>query len=332
MRYLVTGGAGFLGSCFIRLLLENEENFVVNYDVLTYAANLQALDALEKNSNYCFVKGDILDGELFEKVLNEHKIETVVHFAAESHVDRSIDAPDTFLKTNIEGTYTLLEGIRRNKEVRFHHISTDEVYGSIKEGFFTESSPYQPNSPYSASKAASDHMVRAYQKTYGLKTTISHASNNYGAYQHQEKFIPTIIYNALTKKKIPLYGSGKNVREWIYVEDHAKAVYSILEKGKIGEVYNIGGGNLLSNVDLLDLILEKIADKTGERASSLKVLISPVKDRLGHDFRYAIDGSKIENELGWRAENSFEQGIDKTLDWYINWYIKNEKNSLCHTC
>lgn len=289
---LVTGGAGFMGSAFIRCLTTPCR--VIVLDNLTYASDMARL----KNTEVCFEEGDICDGALLERLYHEYAIDTIVHFAAESHVDRSIDEPEQFLKTNVMGTHQLLELVRRHREIRFHHISTDEVYGSTKDGVFTESSPYAPNSPYSASKASSDHLVRAYYKTYGLNVTISHATNNYGPYQHCEKLIPLMISHAKADKPLPVYGYGTNVRDWLHCDDHASAVMTILEKGKAGETYNIGGQNEWRNIDLVNLIVKEVGQ--GQ--------ITYVKDRPGHDFRYALDNSKI-CALGWAPKKDFETEI-----------------------
>ncbi len=315
---LVTGGAGFIGSAFIRYVLQHVSYCakVVNVDLLTYAADLQNLKEVESDPRYVFAQGNICDESLVEALCKEHQVEAIVHFAAESHVDRSIEDPAGFYQTNVGGTIHLLNVVRRNPGIHFHHISTDEVYGSLGSvGCFCESSPYRPNSPYAASKAASDHFVRSYANTYQISTTISHCSNNYGPGQHREKFIPTILLSCLHKRPIPIYGKGINVRDWIYVEDHVEAVLQILEKGKKGEVYDIGEGVEMSNIDLLHLIIEEYAKAFQEDAATLRSLITYVPDRPGHDYRYAIDGSKIGRELGWSARFDFVEGLAKTMQW-----------------
>lgn len=318
-RILVTGGAGFIGSAFIRFGLETFENIqkIVNLDLLTYAACEKNMAAFENDSRHVFVKGDIRDGTLVQKLCDEHQIEAIVHFAAESHVDRSITDPKSFIDTNIVGTFSLLEIIRKNRDIHFHHVSTDEVYGSVQEGFFNESSPYKPNSPYAASKAASDHLVRAWGHTYNLSTTISHCSNNYGPCQHTEKFIPLMISNCLQGKSLPIYGEGLNIRDWLYVDDHADAVWRILNHGKTGEVYDIGGKTEKRNIDLLHTLIELVANKTSQDKQKLERLITFVEDRPGHDFRYAIDAKKISTELGWNPLHTLRQGLEKTIDWYL---------------
>ncbi len=318
-RILVTGGAGFIGSAFIRWGLETFENIqkIVNLDLLTYAACEKNMASFENDSRHVFVKGDIGDSILVQKLCDEHQIEAIVHFAAESHVDRSITDPKPFIDTNIVGTFSLLEIIRKNPGIHFHHISTDEVYGSVQEGFFNESSPYKPNSPYAASKAASDHLVRAWSHTYNLSMTISHCSNNYGPCQHTEKFIPLMISNCLQGKSLPVYGEGLNIRDWLYVDDHADAVWRILNHGKKGEVYDIGGKTEKRNIDLLHTLIELVADKTSQDKQKLKHLITFVEDRPGHDFRYAIDAYKISSELGWSPSHTLRQGLEKTIDWYL---------------
>ncbi len=310
---LVTGGAGFMGSAFIRFVLKQEsfEGHLTNLDLLTYAGHLENLESIQGDERYTFFHGDIQDEELLEKIQKEKPITAIVHFAAETHVDRSITDPDTFIQTNIIGTYKLLEFVRKHPEIHFHHISTDEVYGALgKEGMFTEDSPYRPNSPYSASKASSDHLVRSYGVTYKLSTTLSHASNNYGPGQYPEKFIPLMIQRILEKKELPIYGAGENIREWLFVEDHARAVWTILQHGKKGEVYNIGGGNEMKNIDLLHLLFEVMEEITGEKVD--EGLITYVADRPGHDFRYAMDGAKVE-QLGYRPIWPLKAGIRETI-------------------
>ncbi len=317
-RILVTGGAGFMGSAFVRYLLQNGEEIekVVTYDLLTYAGNLDNLKEVSEDPRHHFVRGDICNGAFVEELLRTHKIDTIVHFAAESHVDRSIENPKLFYKTNVEGTLSLLEVVRRFPEVHFHHISTDEVYGSLEEGQFTESSPYRPNSPYAASKAAADHFVRSYAKTYGLSVTLSHSSNNFGPCQYKEKFIPRMISHCFAKEVLPVFGKGINIRDWLYVEDHAEAIWLILQKGKRGENYNIGGGSEVRNIDLLHLLIEKVAKKQGENPNTYSELITFVEDRPGHDFRYALCSKKLKSELGWKPRHPFEEGVDKTVEWY----------------
>lgn len=310
MKIFVTGGAGFIGANFIHYWLKNHpEDEVINYDVLTYAGKLENLATVADNPKYTFIKGDITDAELVAKSLEG--VDTIVHFAAESHVDRSITGPGAFVQTNITGTYTLLEAARQANIKRFHHISTDEVFGSLELDTpekFSENTPYNPHSPYSASKAASDHLVRAYFHTYGLPITISNCSNNYGPYQFPEKFIPVLILNALEGKSLPIYGDGKNVRDWIHVEDHCRGIEAILEKGEIGETYCLGGNAERSNLQVVEMILE-ILDKP-------KSLMTFVTDRLGHDRRYAIDSSKAKEKLGWAPQHDFKSGLEATVKWY----------------
>ena len=323
---LVTGGCGFIGTNFIRYLFSDTDfdGRIVNVDKLTYAGNPENLAEIEDTypGRYYFVMADICDSEAIADVFAKYGIDTVCNFAAESHVDRSIVEPDAFIKTNIEGTFALLETARERQEqlIRFHHISTDEVYGSLgADGYFTEDTPYRPNSPYSASKAASDHLVRAYNKTYGLAVTISNCSNNYGPYQFPEKLIPLMILNALEEKSLPVYGKGRNIRDWLYVTDHCEAVWKILRSGRIGETYNIGGGYEQANIDTVTMICDLLDDmQPGAAKRSHRDLISFVKDRPGHDFRYAIDCSKLENELGWSPEETFETGLRKTIHWYLD--------------
>lgn len=323
---LVTGGCGFIGTNFIRYLLE-ESDFsgrVVNVDKLTYAGNPENLADIEESfpERYVFIKADICDRESMAHIFNDYEIDTICHFAAESHVDRSIVRPDAFIQTNVVGTFSLLQLAKSNQDrlQLFHHISTDEVFGSLgKEGFFTEETPYKPNSPYSASKAASDHLVRAYYETYGLPITISNCSNNYGPYQFPEKLLPLMILNALEGKPLPVYGDGMNVRDWLYVRDHCTAIWTIMKQGKRGETYNIGGDNEMENIKVVEMvcdILDKIQD--GEDNRSRRELITFVKDRPGHDRRYAIDFAKLKRELGWVPEESFETGIRITIQWYLD--------------
>ena len=310
-KILVTGGAGFIGSNFVRMVLsEHPDCFVVNLDKLTYAGNLENLEGFLEHPKHKFVKGDICDGSLVEKVIDENKIEVIVNFAAESHVDRSITGPKIFIDTNVSGTLTLLETARDKGLERFIQVSTDEVYGSLgSEGKFAEQTPLSPNSPYSASKAAADHLVEAFGHTWGVKYNIGRCSNNYGPYQFPEKLIPLMINNALNDKELPVYGDGLYVRDWLYVYDHCTAVWKILTEGRVGEVYNIGGCNEKANLEVIKLILKRLG-----KAESL---IRHVKDRPGHDRRYAIDAGKIIKELGWKPSVSFEQGIEKTIDWYL---------------
>jgi dTDP-glucose 4,6-dehydratase len=340
---LVTGGAGFIGSNFICSMLDENNDFsgrIINLDALTYAGNLANLkDINEKyNNRYFFEKGNICDKEFVESIFKKYDIDTVVHFAAESHVDRSITGPKTFIETNVLGTFNLLESARnlwiKNKDsfcnsVLFHHISTDEVYGSLdSEGFFYETTPYAPRSPYSASKASSDHLVMAYYHTYGLPVTISNCSNNYGPYQFPEKFIPLAILNILEKKPIPIYGNGKNIRDWLYVKDHTSAIWEILRNGNTGEKYNIGGESEYENIELLNILIDIVAKKANLDVDSIRKTITFVKDRPGHDLRYAINCSKIKKELKWKQTVSFYDGLSKTIDWYLNnkdW-IENIRN------
>jgi dTDP-glucose 4,6-dehydratase len=309
---LVTGGAGFIGSNFINYILKSRDDyFIVNLDKLTYAGNLENLKECESNKNYTFIKGDITNSELINYLFEKYKIKYVINFAAESHVDRSISGSEVFFRTNVIGTNVLLEASRRFEVERFLQISTDEVYGSLgATGFFTEQTPMSPNSPYSASKAAADMMVQAFHHTYGLPTLITRCSNNYGPLQFPEKLIPLIIINALQNKKLPVYGDGMNIRDWIYVIDHNKAVELAFEKGKSGEVYNVGASNEIPNLEIVELILQNLGKSND--------LIEFVKDRPGHDKRYAIDSSKIQNELGWQPQYKFESAIKHTIDWYLN--------------
>ena len=330
---LVTGGAGFIGCNFIRFLLGEKAGFagrIVNLDALTYAGNKLSLAAIEKEfgeTRYFFRHGDICDKKFVENLLKEFEIDTVVHLAAESHVDRSILGPEAFVKTNVMGTFALLEAARNfwkdasgkcREDVLFHHVSTDEVYGSLGEtGYFTETTPYDPRSPYSASKAASDHLVMAYSHTYGLPVTLSNCSNNYGPCQFPEKLIPLMILNMLEGKTLPVYGDGKNVRDWVYVEDHNSAVWAVMRNGKAGEKYNIGGENEWENIKLLDTLIDTVAVKAKLDPAKIRETITYVKDRPGHDRRYAIDCSKIKRELGWEQTVTFEQGLARTVDWYL---------------
>lgn len=308
---LVTGGAGFIGSNFVHFMLNKYPGYkIVNFDTLTYAGNLENLSAVEKHPNYTFVKGDICDRQQVLKAFKDHSIDAVVHFAAESHVDRSITGPAIFVHTNVVGTQVLLDASREIGIEKFLHVSTDEVYGSLgATGFFTEETPLHPNSPYSASKASSDMLVLAYEHTFGFPGVVTRCSNNYGPYQFPEKLIPLLIANAVNDKPIPVYGDGSNVRDWLYVEDHCSALDVVLHKGTIGGVYNIGGHNEWKNIDIVKLVLKEI----GKPES----LITYVKDRPGHDKRYAIDAAKIKNELGWVPSYQFESGIKKTIAWYL---------------
>lgn len=323
---LVTGGCGFIGTNFIRHLLKDSDfkGRIINVDKLTYAGNPENLIDIEENfpGQYIFEKADICDRENMTRIFNDHEIDTVCHFAAESHVDRSIVRPDAFIMSNIVGTFNLLELARSNQKrlKLFHHISTDEVFGSLgKDGFFTEETSYKPNSPYSASKAASDHLVRAYHKTYGLPVTISNCSNNYGPYQFPEKLLPLIILNGLEEKSLPVYGDGRNVRDWLFVRDHCTAVWEIMKHGKRGETYNIGGNHEMENIGLVEMICDILDEvQKSEAKTSRRELITFVKDRPGHDLRYAIDFNKLRQELGWVPEESLETGIRKTIQWYID--------------
>lgn len=327
MKVLVTGGAGFVGANFIRHLMERTDWSVVNLDALYYAANLESLADISDNPRYRFEKADICDGKKLKAIFEAHRPDAVLHLAAESHVDRSIDEPAPFIQTNIVGTYTLLEAAleywkslgARGQGFRFLHVSTDEVYGSLgPTERFTEKSPYQPNSPYSASKASSDHLVRAWHRTFGLPAMISNCSNNYGPYQFPEKLIPLIILNAISGKPLPVYGAGENVRDWLYVEDHATALVAILEKGKVGECYNVGGNSELMNIEVVRQICSIIDELVP--ASPYRPhddLIEFVADRPGHDLRYAIDSSKLSEQLGWRPNVDFKTGLRRTVEWYL---------------
>ena len=330
MRILVTGGAGFIGSAVIRHIIENTHHHVLNVDKLTYAGNLESLRSIEKSERYQFSQIDICDQVELEKVFTEFQPDVVMHLAAESHVDRSIDGPAAFIQTNIVGTYSLLEAARKywlsltldaKEAFRFHHISTDEVYGDLEgtTDLFTETTPYAPSSPYSASKASSDHLVRAWQRTYGLPTIVTNCSNNYGPYHFPEKLIPLVILNALDMKPLPIYGKGDQIRDWLFVEDHARALYQVVTEGVVGETYNIGGHNEKQNIEVVKTIC-KILDELKPESTGQKyeTLITFVKDRPGHDLRYAIDAAKIEKELGWMPQETFETGIRKTVEWYLN--------------
>lgn len=334
MRVLVTGGAGFIGSAVIRHLIENTQAEVGNLDKLTYAGNIESLESIATSARYRFYHVDICDSIALDAVFNEFKPNAVMHLAAESHVDRSIDGPSDFIQTNIVGTYQLLEATRRywndlssslKDTFRFHHISTDEVYGDLEDttDLFTETTPYSPSSPYSASKASSDHLVRAWQRTYGLPVLVTNCSNNYGPYHFPEKLVPHVILNALAGKPLPVYGDGSQIRDWLYVEDHARALVEVVSKGVVGETYNIGGHNEKRNLEVVETICELLdelvpLDLASEKSRSYKELIIFVKDRPGHDRRYAIDASKIERELGWVPCETFETGLRKTVQWYLN--------------
>ncbi|MDF2076396.1 dTDP-glucose 4,6-dehydratase [Pseudomonas mendocina] len=332
MRILITGGAGFIGSALIRHLIQDTEHEVLNLDKLTYAGNLDSLLEIAENPRYSFVQADIADAERVATTLSQFQPDAIMHLAAESHVDRSIDGPAAFIQTNIVGTYSLLESARaywlglnteRKAAFRFHHISTDEVYGDLHgvDDLFTETTPYAPSSPYSASKAASDHLVRAWQRTYGLPVLITNCSNNYGPYHFPEKLIPLMILNALAGKPLPVYGNGQQVRDWLYVEDHARALLKVVSEGKVGETYNIGGHNEQKNLDVVRAIcalLEELAPQKPAGIARYEDLISYVQDRPGHDLRYAIDASKIERELGWVPQETFDTGLRKTVQWYLD--------------
>lgn len=334
MRVLVTGGAGFIGSAVIRHLIENTQAEVGNLDKLTYAGNIESLEPIATSARYRFYHVDICDSIALDAVFNEFKPNAVMHLAAESHVDRSIDGPSDFIQTNIVGTYQLLEATRRywndlssslKDTFRFHHISTDEVYGDLEDttDLFTETTPYSPSSPYSASKASSDHLVRAWQRTYGLPVLVTNCSNNYGPYHFPEKLVPHVILNALAGKPLPVYGDGSQIRDWLYVEDHARALVEVVSKGVVGETYNIGGHNEKRNLEVVETICELLdelvpLDPVSEKSRTYKELIIFVKDRPGHDRRYAIDASKIERELGWVPRETFETGLRKTVQWYLN--------------
>ena len=322
---LVTGGAGFIGSHLVRLLINKyPEYHIVNMDVLTYAGNLENLKDIEHKENYTFVKCDICDIENVKQVFVDYKIDSVIHLAAESHVDRSIEDPFSFAQTNVMGTLSLLQAAKSYWESNFenklfYHVSTDEVYGSLgKMGYFTEKTSYDPHSPYSASKASSDHFVRAFCDTYGLPVVISNCSNNYGSFQFPEKLIPLFINNIVNNKPLPVYGKGKNVRDWLFVNDHARAIDVIFHKGKLGETYNIGGFNEWKNIDLIKVMIKTVDRLLGRKAGSSEKLITYVTDRAGHDLRYAIDSTKLKNELGWEPSLQFEEGIEKTVKWYLD--------------
>ena len=321
---LVTGGAGFIGSHLVRLLVNKYPDYhIINMDVLTYAGNLENLKDIENKENYTFIKCDICDIENVKKVFIDHKIDSVIHFAAESHVDRSIKDPFSFAQTNVMGTLSLLQAAKETWNGNFtnhlfYHVSTDEVYGSLgEEGFFTEETAYDPHSPYSASKASSDHFVRAFADTYGLPTVISNCSNNYGSYQFPEKLIPLFINNIVNNKPLPVYGKGENVRDWLFVDDHARAIDVIFHKGKLAETYNIGGFNEWKNIDLIKVMIKTVDRLLGREEGASDKLITYVTDRAGHDLRYAIDSTKLKKELGWEPSLQFEEGIEKTVAWYL---------------
>ena len=331
MKILVTGGAGFIGSAVIRHIINNTQDSVINVDKLTYAGNLESLVEVENNERYAFEQVDICDRAELDRVFAEHQPDAVMHLAAESHVDRSIDGPAAFIETNIVGTYTILEATRaywnqldesHKTAFRFHHISTDEVYGDLEgtDDLFTETTSYEPSSPYSASKASSDHLVRAWLRTYGLPTIVTNCSNNYGPYHFPEKLIPLIILNALDGKSLPVYGDGMQIRDWLYVKDHASALYTVVTQGEIGETYNIGGHNEKANIEVVKTIcslLEELVPNKPQGVTQYQDLITYVTDRPGHDVRYAIDASKIARELGWKPAETFESGIRKTVEWYL---------------
>lgn len=331
-RILVTGGAGFIGSAVVRHIIEATQDSVLVVDKLTYAGNLESLSVVADNPRYSFEQVDICDRAALDRVFAQFQPDVIMHLAAESHVDRSIDGPAAFIETNVVGTYTMLEAARhywqpldaeKKQSFRFHHISTDEVYGDLQgtDDLFTETTPYSPSSPYSASKASSDHLVRAWLRTYGLPTLVTNCSNNYGPYHFPEKLIPLVILNAVAGKPLPVYGDGAQVRDWLYVEDHARALYQVVTEGVVGETYNIGGHNERKNIEVVHTLcdlLEELAPNKPQGVEKYRDLITYVKDRPGHDMRYAIDAGKIDRELGWRPQETFESGIRKTVSWYLN--------------
>jgi dTDP-glucose 4,6-dehydratase len=317
---LVTGGCGFIGSAFVRGALTGSwfDGRIINLDLLTYAGNPKSVEGHVPQERYEFVRGDIADAELVLDLVDHHGVDAIVHFAAESHVDRSILGPDVFLQSNVVGTQRLLEAVRARPHVHFHHVSTDEVYGSLgPEGYFTEESPYAPNSPYSASKAASDHFVRAYAHTYGISVTVSNCSNNYGPFQFPEKLIPLMTLAMLENQPLPVYGDGGNVRDWLFVDDHVEALWAILEHGRAGATYNVGGSCERTNLQLVEALARTVASRTGGSAERLLSRVTLVQDRPGHDRRYAIDASKIQDELGWKPRHDIDGGLDATVRWYL---------------
>jgi len=332
MNILITGGAGFIGSSTIRHIINNTDHTVINVDKLTYAGNLESLISVSSDPRYFFEQVDICDINEMKRIFGHYKPDKILHLAAESHVDRSIDAPDAFIQTNVVGTYTLLDAARnyynnlstrQKKTFRFHHVSTDEVYGDLDKNAdsFKEDTPYSPNSPYSATKASSDHLVRAWHRTYGLPTLITNCTNNFGPYQYPEKFIPLVILNAIAGKSLPIYGDGTQVRDWLYVEDHVYALIKILEDGMVGETYNIGATNEKQNLEIVEMvcdILDRLIPLENSRIKKYRNLITFVEDRPGHDKRYAIDASKVEKTMGWKPENTFENNLYKTIKWYLN--------------
>ncbi|CAA0079764.1 dTDP-glucose 4,6-dehydratase 2 [BD1-7 clade bacterium] len=332
MRLLITGGAGFIGSAVIRHIITNTQDMVLNVDKLTYAGNLESLSEIEGNPRYQFLHADICDAAVMARAIESFRPDAIMHLAAESHVDRSIDGPAEFIQTNIVGTYTLLDVVKNywqtldvdaQKSFRFHHISTDEVYGDLDgpEDLFTEETPYAPSSPYSASKASSDHLVRAWHRTFGLPVVVTNCSNNYGPYHFPEKLIPLVILNALDGKPLPVYGKGTQIRDWLYVEDHARALYQVVTEGEVGETYNIGGHNEMQNIDVVNAVcalLEELAPHKPNGLAQYIDLITYVDDRPGHDLRYAIDADKIQQKLGWVPQETFVSGIRKTVQWYLD--------------